>query len=154
MPVPATNRAGVVIYALSMAHPAPGNKGRDGLQKRPRQSANSFARADLGRKIPTQHASTYIEHRIGGVLMRMRVMRVPVSNGVQATKREPGRLHPLDERQPCVLLRCLMTKKAMATTKKTDATATITPGVIGRSVHIALAAACALAPPYRRGRFC
>src|SRR5690348_354254 len=47
-----------------------------------------------------------------------------------------------------------MTKKAMATTNKTVATATRIPGAIGRSVHIALDAACALAAPYWRGRFC
>ena len=64
-------------------------------------------------------------------------------------------LGPLtSERQPRVLLRCQITKKAMATTKKTAATATILPRVIGRSVHIAIDAACALASPYRRGRFC
>src|SRR5579863_2594774 len=47
-----------------------------------------------------------------------------------------------------------MTKKTMATTNKTVATATILPGAIGRSVHLARDAACALASPYWRGRFC
>ncbi len=56
------------------------------------------------------------------------------------------------ERQPRVLLRRLMTKKAMATTKKTVPTETRTPGVIGRSVHIALDAACALVSLHWRGR--
>ena len=64
-------------------------------------------------------------------------------------------LGPLtSERQPRVLLRCLLTKNAMAITKKTVPTATIIPGAIGRSFHTALDAACALAAPNWRGGFC